>query len=200
MEAEAILFEDYAYGTSKQAITEKANAVICPKGVGGPLALCAPALIEFLQDKWQEIFVFNNQDELQQIMLIHEGKNQIDSVLEKLERKGWRPAMLENEDSVADMLEEAHRITASSATSQVEEFIDHAKESKSWLTIHFFPAPLLEEAMKAGEGYNQAIDKAGENFCLISLMADADTLKLTFTAPLLARKNALRYGQMIKRQ
>ena len=196
-----ILFENYAYGMTRDEVIASSGASACPEAPANRLLLCASDPANFLGISWREMFWFNNLDELQQIMLIRpdEPIASLAQAQDALTANGWRAVFLETDGVAFDALEETRRRKAEDVEKAREDFEARALREKSGLTIYFFPAEFAQKGMGKAKSYSQAVDSAGETFVMISLMLDGDNLKLAFTAPLLARKNALRYGQIIKR-
>lgn len=195
-----ILFENYAYGMSRDEVMARSGATACPEAGANSLLLCAPGPVKFLGLDWREMFWLNNLGELQQIILNRsdDSAGSLAALRGALAGAGWRPVLLETDGAVLDLLEQASR-NEENAESVREDFVARALREGTGLTIHFFPADLAQKLMGKAGSYAQGVDRAGENIVLISLMLTDGNMKLAFTAPLLSRKNALRYGQMIKR-
>lgn len=203
MDNAPVLFEDYTYGMAKSQIAERMDARPCPQSLGNPLSLCGHAPVAHLNEEWQIIFNFNNLGELQEILLIQERKNagQYDKVKEGLNRSDWLPVFLETDGKACDSLEVQKKEGKEKTRELIKAFAESALENDRDLTITFFPDAYLHKALKSAKikTYMQALDMAPENFRVITLMVTGDFIKLSFTAPLLSRKNALRYGQVIRR-
>lgn len=197
-----VLFQDYCYEMPKAEIAAKSGATPCPDAPDNTLLLCVANPVKFLNSDWQERFSFNNEDKLQEVLLLRQAPElaSCESVCDELEKNGWQPVFLETDASVFDRFEQARQSGAKKAKSQLKAFAEKALASDETLTIYFFPAAFTEKAHdnRIG-GYLQALDQADDRFILLALMADKNSQRIAFTAPVLSRKNALRYGSYIKR-
>lgn len=191
------LFDDFYYGMTGSKIKSITSA---KPDARNRLILQAPEPVRYLDLAWHEQFFLNNQDELQQIVLVAVEPVSVATIAKALQHADWQPIFLETEDYAFDRLQEANAQGKDHATELVEEFIRSRHGSNANCSISFLPATYADYALKNGMDFNQAVDSAGENFVAIRLMATEGDLKLSFTAPLLSRKNALRYGQIIRRQ
>ncbi|MBD5641794.1 MAG: hypothetical protein HDQ91_05190, partial [Desulfovibrio sp.] len=113
-------------------------------------------------------------------------------VMAGLEKAGWLPVFLEEPESAHDIFAVKDR-----------DFGKYAMPANSGapFTIHFLQGSLREKLLgiAAIKSYDDAIEKAGESVIVCSMMCGDGWLKLSFTAPILSRKDALRYGQMIRK-
>ena len=197
------LFEDYIWGMPKKEIIEKSGAGSCPDERSNPLTLCASEPVNYAGVPWREIFWFNNDNELRQVMLSRSGSvaGDFNSILNTLPSLGWVPIFLETPDGALDILEETRINGAEKTEDARNDFEEKALKNGASLTILFFPADFGRKSLNNSrlKSYSQAMAKAPENFCVLSLMLEEDNLKLSFTAPLLTRKDVLKYGQKINR-
>lgn len=195
------LFEDYSYGMAKSQVLAKTKTVPCKPP--HPLALCAATPVEFLRLKWQEKLWFNNEDKLQQIMLLYEdpAPDLFTKLAIELKKAGWLPIYFESEGRALDMVEQNRLHGAAGLDRIEEEFVQDGLESENGLTISFFPKQFVENALKDAEitSWSQAVDQASEDLRMLNLKTDKNNIVISFTIPLLSRKNALRYGQIIRR-
>ena len=197
------LFGEYAFGMKKADVHAKSRAVPCADEPDNRLSLCAPAPVDYLQQHWQQKFSFNNLDELQQVILEQPNakSGQWQAILSAMVKSGWQPVFLETDDGAFDVLEQARQYGLEKETGLQGEFAQDAMKDAANLTISLFPAAYYEKILadKKIKNFAQATDKAAETMCVPRMMINDNYIKLAFTAPLLSRKNALRYGQMIKR-
>lgn len=195
------LFEDFTYGMSRDELAGRTNARPCPEAPDNNLILCAPETINLFGRDWRELFYFNNLAELQQVSLVSEadGADQFKALQAALINAGWRPVFLESPRDALDILAETKRKGAEKAEGLLGEFEENALGEAPGLKVFFFPNVYAEKVMGKLDHWSLAVDKATENFVMADLDADADAIRLTYTAPLLSRKNALRYGQMIRK-
>lgn len=201
VEKRSYLYEDFYYGMPKKDVRKKIS--MASDGENKSLQLTNPAPAEFAGQKWQEIFNFNNLGELQEVILAQEGQiaRKYAPLLQTLQGAGWQPAYYENGKTAFDLLAAVRQHGLEAAEKLRADFMRKAISEPDYLTVTFFPAAFLAKVRQNAKikTWNQAVDKAPENFCQLTLMTDADNIKLSFTTPLLARKNALRYGEMIRR-
>ncbi len=97
---------------------------------------------------------------------------------------------------------EQNRLHGAAGLDRIEEeFVQDGLESENGLTISFFPKQFVENALKDAEitSWSQAVDQASEDLRMLNLKTDKNNIVISFTIPLLSRKNALRYGQIIRR-
>lgn len=189
MKKAPVLLDGCFFGMSRADVCQKAHAAPC---ADNSFALCAAA--SFAGFDWQEAFIFNNQDELKEIILRqpcdHPGIYR--DVVAGLEQAGWLPVFLEEQDSAYDLFAARDQDSGKGATP--------ANPSEPF-AIHFLQARAREKLLgkAAIKNYADAIEKAGENVVVCSMMCGGGWLKLSFAAPILSRKDALRYGQMIRK-
>lgn len=200
-EKNLLIFEDFSYGMAKSQVLAKAEAEACTPP--HPLALCAVAPVEFLQLKWQATFWFNNEDKLQQIMLAHAG-SEPDS-LRQLERKlknaGWLPVYFESDTGALDLIEQSREHGEAELPKIADRFVQAGLDSGGEIAVSFLPAKFAEKALKNASisTWSQAVDSGPDDLRMLDLRIAENNITASFTLPLLSRKNALRYGQMIKR-
>lgn len=196
------LFGGYFYGMAKDMAAEKAHAVPCPEAPNNRLLLCSNASVDFLGLKWHESFFFNNSYQLQQVRLSgpRQAVEELYRLIDSMHEAGWQAAFMEAPEAAFDMLEESDAKGCKSAWKSAMEFIDrfiaHAE-----LTIYFLPDAYFAKAltMPGSKAYNALLDRAPEGIVVAAISVTEDNLSISFNAPLLSRKNALRYGQYIKR-
>lgn len=164
-----------------------------------PLILAGQEPVGYLGLQWRCQFFFNNLDELQQVALLANRADSGKTVETALQASGWQMAFLETPDAAYDYLGEAKTQGSAKAEALARDFAQAVPGASESLAISFLPAQVAATAMEKGYDFNQAVDNAGENLVVIRLVATPDNLRLSFTAPLLSRKNALRYGQMIRK-
>lgn len=194
MENAAELFGEYFYGMDRAKVIDKSGASPCADDAGNSLVLCAAKPVDYLHLTWRERFYFNNLGELQQVLLEREAGKWLD-VKEAMPGAGWRPVFLEAQDSAFDLIAQAHKLGKAEAEKLADEFA--AAALSKGLVIYFFPQGFA--AKSRAQSYGKALDKSPEDLVMVMLMIDENGMKLAFYAPNLARKNALRYGEMIKR-
>ena len=140
---------------------------------------------------------------MRQIILIRTSidKDSWLTVQEDLIKKSWIPVAVDTEDATYDLFEHAHPEGHKEEIKALVDFENEALQKGRGITVYIFPADFASKMLKNTKikFWANAVDKAQENFCLLSMMADADKLKLSFTCPLLVRKAALKYGEKIKR-
>lgn len=187
MQRAPILFDGCSFGMMKADVSQKAQASPCEDN---SFALCAKTV--FVDLEWQETFIFNNQDELKEIILSCDQPRKYRDVMAGLEQAGWLPVFLEEPDSAYDFFAARDQDFSKTAPSE---------SPKEPFTIHFLHGAVRDKLLgkAAVKSYDAAIEKAGESVVVCSMMCGDGWLKLSFTAPLLSRKDALRYGQMIRR-
>lgn len=195
-----LLFENYSYGMPRGDVLSIAKAGPCEPP--HPLALCASSPVEFLNLKWQTSFWFNNEDRLQQIMLTRDysAKESFSALEKELKSAGWLPVYFESDDGALDLVEQSHIQTGAESGKLAEEFVSNALKNGG-VTVSFLPSQFVLQALQNASiaTWSQAVDNGPEDLRMLSLRIDRVRLAASFTAPLLSRKNALRYGQMIKR-
>lgn len=194
------LFDDYRYGATREEILAKLKAEDCGNiRETRDLTLSAPGNINFLDLEWSLRFEFNNLFLLRQISLTRgQTPGERKAIAEKLKEEGWRLMSAETDEAIFDPLE---RGGGESVEKERARFIDSALRADATLTIQFWPADFADKIVAAGKIKNcdLALDKAPENIVVLSLFSFNGDLGINFTAPLLARKDALRSGAMIKR-
>lgn len=193
MKNSPMLFDSFGYGMAKGAITKKVACSPCPDAPNNKLMICTTGDVPYIDQDWQEVFYFNNLDELQQVMLVRPGNDWLPA-LNSLEKAGWRPVFFESRDGVFDIFENLRNNSVEECSKSAQDFAERAFQEGE-LSISCFPSGYSPGLAT----YNEALDKAPENIVITSLMAGNGNLRLAFIAPLLSRKNALRYGEMIKR-
>lgn len=196
-----ILFAKYAYGSSRKDLANKISLGPCADAPDNRLLACAQKPMPYLDQDWDCQFNFNNLDELQQIILSRKEQPKLNQMLEVLEANAWQPVFAEMDRDALDLLAHGMANATQPELEALDQFAQKARAAASPLTIYCFPAAHVAKICKNGKktSYDKALDKAPENFVMLALMLDNDYLKLAFTAPLLARKNALRYGQYIRK-
>lgn len=203
MDPSALLFDNFAYGMTRPEIEERLGATSPAGRELDRWTLAAPGGAAFLGEKWEEIFSFDNKGGLRQIILVRPagGADGFFSVQEALIKEGWEPAAAEADDEAFDAFGQNERGDQAALKKALAGFESRALQNGKDVTVYFFPSEFAGKALKnlKIKFWANAMDKAGENFCLLSLMAGADNIRLSFTAPLLSRKAALQYGSMIKR-
>lgn len=198
-----MLFSGYAYGASKSAIIEKSSATPCPDAPQNALLLCAPEPVEFLRFEWRENFVFNNLDELQQIILSRHSLDagRISQLRDSLLDEGWMPLYFETDADAFDFLEAYKGKGKEEASKELAAFERKASGDNGSVSIYFCKGLYWHKFLEAKNvrNYPQATTYAGDKLVIMCLMSSGDYIKLAFGSPELSRKNALRYGQYIKR-
>ena len=198
---DANLFENYFYAMNKEAVKNSTKTTSCPEDLNNGLSICAEKTVYFLDLNWLEVFTFNNLNELIQIKLVDKNKSsEAKPLISKLLMKEWVPVYCETDTAVLDIYESQSSPEAS-LTILENQFIDNAINEKQNLTILFLSDKFYKKTFnkKGISSYILAMDTAPENLVTLSLIITPDNLSINFNAPLLARKNALRYGTMIKR-
>lgn len=200
MPYKAILFAAFTYGMPKSSVIKICGAVPCQDAPDNRLLLCAPETVKFIGFDWRTMFWFNNQDELQQVLLAMRDSVSAMEIQNSLKNNGWRPALVETDDAVLDVLEKAKNAGVEKAAAELADLEAIYINKDDNITIYFLPQQFAEETMGKLKTYSQAVDSAQESLVVAALMIGNGQYKLSFTAPLLSRKNALRYGQVIKRK
>lgn len=197
----ARLFENYIYGMTRNAVIAQCGAVPCPEAPDNALLLCAPTKVKFLELEWRESFWFNNLAQLQQVVLETSVKSMADvaEVEKKMLNAGWERGYVETGDADFDILEHYKDVDFEKMFSAMHEFEDKRKK-EAGLSVYYLPDKYFRQVVGKIGSWSLAVDKAPENLVVAQLFIDALKLKMFFTAPLLSRKNALRYGEMIKRK
>lgn len=194
-----MLFGEYRYGMAKDAVA----AIAGPCQETQPLVFRAPRPVGWLGQEWQETFSFNSLNELQEVALSQAGKDAADcmAVQKALIGAGWQPAFLETDGAALDALKETRLKGADEAARERDAFEEKALRNGGTLTVSFLPEAFAKRIMKSArtKTYDQALDNGPENTVVAALTAYEGNLSLTFRAPLLSRRNALRYGQVIRR-
>lgn len=195
----ALLFDNFYYGMPRNEIEKKLQ--ISNLNENKEKLLKSPNPVSYLDMEWEEIFYLNNENLLREIILSRIGQEEKNylSVQKALVKNGWLPVAAEIEEATFDLFEQGES-RLEDETSLIA-FENKALNNGKDLAIYFFPTAFAQNALHNCKikFWANAIDKAPDNFCLLSLMQDADNLKLSFTAPLLSRRDALKYGQMIRR-
>ena len=201
MNRAAILLDDYYYGMPRKDILAKLKIPLPPDHE--QRILRDPGEISFLGYNWEELFYFDNDEALRQIILIRATRDgeTFRSIQEELINSGWTPVSVEMDEATFDIFGLANRRDHEITNRELKEFESQALEKNDSVTVYFFPAAFADKVLTDSKikFWANAIDKAPENFCLLSFAADANNIKLSFTAPLLSRKAALKYGEKIKR-
>lgn len=193
------LFGEYRYGMAKEAVGSLAG----PCQETQPLVFRAPRPVAWLGQEWQETFSFNSLNELQEVALSQAGKDATDymAVQEALIGAGWQPAFLERNGAALDALHDARLKDAGEAAEKRAAFEEAALRDGETLTVSFLPEAFARKAMKSARAktYEQALDSGPEGTVVAALTFYEGNMSLAFRAPLLSRRNALRYGQVIRR-
>lgn len=197
--SKAVLFGPYSYGMTMDAV--RACGQLAPQAQG--LTLEGATTVDFLHLQWEETFYFNNLHQLQEVILTRPGANVEDclALLTALSQDAWQPVAVESEDGVFDLLEASATGDAATAQAQLREYVQKNLQPGSSITVTCFPTDYAQHSLQTRKfkGWLEALDKAPQTFRTLTLMVGNDHTRLAFGAPLLSRKNALRYGQMIKR-
>lgn len=201
-ETGAMLFGGYFFGMKKEAVVRESGATPEDGETGKSFAYIAPKPVEFIGDAWRESFNFNNRDELREVVLSREARDPgaYIGVREALSREGWTPVFSETDGGACDAIEK-YRAGASAAIDMISEFEKAATEKGSGFSTCFFPLNFVEKLIKSRQKktcYN-ALDKAKDDFVTLTLTDGESSLRLVFNAPVLSRKDALRYGEYIRR-
>lgn len=201
MTQQAMLFDGYYWGMPRKEVISQCHAKACEDAPDNPLLLCNSEPVTYLQSQWREIFTFNRDDELTQVMLAQANPQHYLETQHALSNAGLKPVFIETEGDALDVLAHGRAVSYDQAQQLALEFESNAMQNSHWLTIYFFPENYLQKILehKKIKSYEQALDRAPENFTLVSLNADVDNLKIIYTAPLLNRKNVLKYGEMIRK-
>lgn len=197
----AMLFENYIYGMTRDAVIAKSGAIPCPDAPNNALLLCAPARVKFLGLEWRESFWFNNLDELQQVVLEASSISaaNLDDVENKMRGAAWEPVYLETANAAFDMLEHRKGPDIEKIFAAMREF-EARRDPNGDLSVYYFPLDYFQKVAGKIKSWSIAVDEARENLVVAQLVIEPAKLEIFFTAPLLSRKNALRYGEMIKRK
>lgn len=198
----AMLFDNFCYGMAKSEVNSLVEGQPCADAPENSLLLCSVHPVEFLNTRWNERFWFNNLQELQELILEHEADANASAVfiMDELLHSDWMPVYAETEDNAFDLLEVSKKHNPEIAEKSFKEFCTKNLEKGLLMTIYYFPQEFVNKIMGKVKSRTKAIDeKATENFVQLGMTINAGKISLSFTAPLLSRKNALRYGQFIKR-
>lgn len=202
-EKTAILFGGYVYGASREDVVRESGA-IPEDGAANPLNFGSAESALFLGREWSENFNFNNLGELQEVSLTRCGEDAetADAVRKSLIEKGWTPVYCEIPGDAFDALRERIRAGDAATEREIVSFGEKAIQNGEGFVICFFPSAYADKLIKKGKEttYFKALDKAPENFTMASLSYGDGVLRISFNAPILSRKNALRYGEVIKRK
>lgn len=203
MDQTTMLFDSFKYGMSREEIAQRLKIANAAPNAIDRWTLRAPGGVNFLQETWEESFDFNNNDALRQIILTRavNERDEYLSVQEALLKEGWTPVAVDTDEDSFDAFR--HREPGDPAMSRkaLDSFEKEAIQLGKEMTVYFFPSSFADKVMKnlKIKFWTDAMDKARENFCLLSLMVNPDNIRLSFSAPLLSRKAALKYGEMIKK-
>lgn len=190
-EIRAVLFGDYPYGMTKAQIEAATPLAPCPDNPGNAFILCNPKPVLYLQRDWRESFIFNNESSLQEVVLVRNTEDDFETLTKALGGAGWVPVSLETDDKVIDIYDKGNPVGGDFPAAQFS--------GGDSATLHFFPKKFVAKTLSTRNSFSLAMDDGGEAFVLLTMMWGNGMVKLSFTAPLLSRKYALRYGQMIKR-
>ena len=196
-EKQAFLFENFEFGEKLQDVLKNTDSTAC-----GALDYCSPHTVSFLETEWEEIFTFNNQEELQQIRL--RKANNADNFFEiqkRLKSKDWLPIFAQSDNEAFDFIAETRKSDQEESETAFLNFEEKTLTQSRLLEVIFFPEKFAIRILKSKktQNYYQAEEKYKENTVIVTLARDENHISITFNAPLLSRKNALRYGSFIKR-
>lgn len=199
MSQSAEFFDGFTYGMPRQEVSRRLH-ITDNKAAA---ILVAPTPVQFLGETWEETFLFDSDNALRGIILIN-GKRSQDGYLatqKELIQSGWMPVAVEIDDATFDIFGEGRRDNYDESLNALEEFERKAVGEGRAITVYFLAADFVSEMLNkpAVKFWGDAVDKGPQKLCMLSLISDVNNLKLSFVAPLLARKAALKYGQMIKR-
>lgn len=202
MDTPACLFENFMYDMPKPEVVQKTGAAPCPGYPNNRQMFCASKPVEFLGLSWQMMFSFNNDEKLQQVILVPEKEREAsyEETVARLRENGWTPVFLEIDGDAFDWIDAKRQMDEEDGDKRFKE-MEQKGISGGFLSLYFFPTDFLEKTLnnKKMTTWTQAVDAAQETFRLLCLSVDGKNIRLSFTCPLLSRKSALRYGQMIKR-